>query len=426
MNTVVVGGGLAGLYTAHRLTRAGHHVVVREAAPHWGGMISPVEVADLLVDAGAEAYATRGGVARALCAELGLTVQAPATAPHVWWRDGVFPLAEGILGIPGTLDDPALAVLTETERTRLAEDLTLETSMGADAATLGALAKARLGAAAVTKLVAPVVEAIYATTPDHLPLPLVAPGLREALATEGSLIAAVASLHAHSGHVIEQPLGGMFQLIEALVDRLQDDGCDVRAAAPVSGIRRTGHGFQLHTHDGEELHGDRVVLATPASVTVKLLAPLGAELVAPPVNKSRVVLVAATTPGLQEHPVGSGVLVASRAQVRAKALTHYSAKWPWAAQHGFEVLRLSYPEHVFATRQEVIADASRLTGVRIHDSEVISLASVSWDAIPTRLEVANRDYLISEAAKAGVDLVGGWLDGNGVASVLAGCARVRP
>ena len=121
MSTVVVGGGLAGLYTAYRLTLAGHKVTVREAAPHWGGMISPVEVDGILVDAGAEAYAVRGGLAHALCTELGLEVAGPVGTPHIWWSDGSHPMADGVLGIPGSLDDPALEVLTDTERARLAD-----------------------------------------------------------------------------------------------------------------------------------------------------------------------------------------------------------------------------------------------------------------------------------------------------------------
>ena len=425
MSTVVVGGGLAGLYTAYRLTLAGHKVTVREAAPHWGGMISPVEVDGILVDAGAEAYAVRGGLAHALCTELGLEVAGPVGTPHIWWSDGSHPMADGVLGIPGSLDDPALEVLTDTERARLAEDLTMDPAVGSDALTVGALAKARLGEAAVSKLIGPVAEGVYATTPDHLPLVAVAPGLHDAIAAEGSLIKAVASMRANRTPTVEQPVGGLFQLVEALVDRLQDLGADVRAAAAITHLRRSGQGFQVHTHDGEDLQAERLVLATPASVSVRLLSPLGVELAAPPVNKTRQVIIASTNPALAEHPVGSGVLVASRADVRAKALTHYSAKWPWAASEGVEVLRLSYPEDVFPTRQEVIADASLLTGVALADSEVTGLASVSWDAMPTRIETANRDYLISEAAHIGIDLVGAWLDGNGVVNVLAGCERVQ-
>ena len=77
----VVGGGLAGTLAALRLLEAGHEVQLREAEPGLGGMIAPRELAGVLVDAGAEAYAVRGGVGRAglvALAALFLTVIANA------------------------------------------------------------------------------------------------------------------------------------------------------------------------------------------------------------------------------------------------------------------------------------------------------------------------------------------------------------
>lgn len=424
MSAVVVGGGLAGLLTAYRLTEAGVSVKVREAAPHWGGMIASVDVAGMRVDAGAEAYATRGGLGHGLCSELGLTVAAPEGHPHVWWPEGPFPMADGLLGIPGTVDDPALDVLTADERARLLEDLTMGPERGKGARTIGELAAIRIGERATAKLVGPVASGIYATPPEHLSLGAVAPGIVDAMGAEGSLIGAVARLNAHRGSAVEQPVGGMFTLIDELVTKLQDRGADLRAAAAVSAIRRSGASMQVQTHDGENLTAERVVIATQASVASRLLIALGPEFQGPPVNKARQVVIGATTPALKDHPVGSGVLVASREAVRAKALTHYSAKWPWAAQSGLEVLRLSYPEHVFPTRAEVLADASRLTGVVISDAEVVALASVGWDAMPSRIDSANRDYIIGIAADVGVDLVGAWLDGNGIGSVIAGVGRL--
>ncbi|SHJ88702.1 oxygen-dependent protoporphyrinogen oxidase [Tessaracoccus bendigoensis DSM 12906] len=425
MNAVVVGGGLAGLLTAYRLMQAGHSVKIREAAPHWGGMIAPVQVAGIQVDSGAEAYSTRGGLGRALCRELGLEVAAPESHPHVWWADGSWPMAEGLLGIPGSLDDPSLGVLSDEEKARFAKDLELGPEVGQDAHTIGDLARVRLGAGAVAKLVAPVATSIYATTPEHLSLAAVAPGILESIRTEGSLIGAVAALSASRGSAVEQPHGGMFRLIDALAARLEEAGVDVRLAAPVASLRRSRQGLHVHVRDGEDLLTERVVLATPAAVTVRLMGGLGVEFPAPPVHKARQVLLAASSAGLKDHPVGSGVLVATRDAVRAKALTHYSAKWPWAAQSGLEVLRLSYPDHVFPTRAEVLADASRLTGVRIADSEAVGLVSVSWDSLPTRIEAANRDHLVGMAAAVGVDMVGAWLDGNGISTVIAGTQRVH-
>lgn len=421
---LVVGGGLAGLVSAYRLAQAGNRVILREAAPHWGGMISTVDVAGVRVDSGAEAYATRGGHGRRLCDELGLPVAGPEGTPHIWWPDGAFPMADGLLGIPASLADPALAALTAEEAARLAEDLTMGPEVGSDAHTIGELAGARLGAGAVRRLIEPVATNIYATPADHLPLAAVAPGIHDAILAEGSLIGAVAAMKAHRGATVEQPIGGMFRLIEALVEAIEDLGGDVRAAAPISALHRSGHGLSAHTHDGEDISADRVVLATTASVAEHLLAPLGPSFTPPPVNKARQMVIALSNPELAEHPIGSGVLVAARGAVRAKALTHYSAKWPWARESGLEVLRLSYPEHVFPARHEVLADASSLTGVQIVDRQVEGFASVSWDALPTRLETSTRDYLIEHAAEVGVDLVGAWLDGNGIGSVIAGVARV--
>lgn len=424
MSVVVVGGGLAGLLSAYRLARSGVDVALREAAPHWGGMISPVEIAGVRVDAGAEAYATRGGLGHELCAELGLTVAAPEGQPHVWWPEGPFPIADGLLGIPGSADDPALAVLTVEERQRLLEDLTMGAAPGSDAHTIGELASARFGREAMLRLVGPVASGIYATPAEHLALAAVAPGILDAMAAEGSLIGAVSRLTTQRRSAVEQPVGGMFTLIDELVARLHDLGADLRAGAAVNSVRKSGGGIQVQLHDGEMLAAERVVVATQASVASRLLAGLGLDFQAPPVTKARQVLLGATTPRLGEHPVGSGVLVASRDAIRAKALTHYSAKWPWAARDGVEVLRLSYPEHVFPTRAEVLADASRLTGTTIADDEAVALASVGWDAMPSRIDPANRDYLVGIAAEVGVDLMGAWVDGNGIGSVIAGTARI--
>ena len=118
MSAVVVGGGLAGLVAARELALAGELVTLLEASDHLGGMVTPVCLAGIEVDGGAEAYATRTDVVRSLCDELGVPVAAPQGRAHVFWPDGDrrWPLAEGILGIPAALDDDSLTgALTEDE-----------------------------------------------------------------------------------------------------------------------------------------------------------------------------------------------------------------------------------------------------------------------------------------------------------------------
>ena len=420
----VVGGGLAGTLAALRLLEAGHEVQLREAEPGLGGMIAPRELAGVLVDAGAEAYAVRGGVGRALCEEFGVEVAGPSGAAHIWRPAGAYRMAEGVVGIPATLDDPALDALSPEGRAAVAREAGLGPEAGADATTVGALVRARLGEEALSTLVEPVTRGVYATPADRLPLSAVAPGLIAALRERGSLLAAVAATRA-DGPTVEQPVGGMFRLIAEIASRVRAAGGDVRCGAPVETLARDGEGFALTAADGETLRADRVVLATPAAAAARLLAQVGVEIEAPAVRSARFAVLAVTTPERADDPVGSGVLVAEPApELKAKALTHYSAKWPWARTEGREILRLSYPADLEPTAPQALADASLLTGVPIEAGQVAAFASVEWSAMPARIDPSTRDRLLRNAAGVGVDLVGAWLDGNGIAPVILGVERV--
>lgn len=425
MTAVVVGGGLAGVLAGYRLARQGRRVTVLEASTRLGGMLSGIDIGGVRVDSGAEAYAVRGGVGRALCEELGLEVAGPAGQPHIWRPDGVWPMAEGVLGIPSTLDDPALGALSTHDLARLREDADLPAGVGAGAVTVGELVRARLGEGALTTLVAPVAHGVYSLSPDRMPLAAFAPGLLQALADQGTLLRAVAAIRRPGVAAVEQPVGGMFRLIEALEQAIVAAGGEIRLASPAVSLRHAGHEFAVGLPDGEVLRADRLVLASSAASACSLLGRIGVELTPPPVATARLAVIGVSHPALAEGPVGSGLLVGERDDtIHAKALTHYSLKWPWARREGQEILRLSYPEQLIPTRAEALGDASRFLGIDLADGAVTGFASVSWEAMPTRMEHATRQYYLETVAAAGVDLVGAWLDGNGIASVIAGCDRL--
>lgn len=425
MTAVVVGGGLGGLVAGYRLAQAGRHVTVLEASTRLGGLIAPIEIGAVAVDAGAEAYAVRGGVVRELCDELGLPVAGPLGTPHIWRPDGVWPMAEGVLGIPAGLDDPAIGALAPGERDRLAGDLELPAEVGADAATLGELVLARLGEGALRALVTPVARGVYSLEPERMPLAAFAPGLPEALAREGSLLKAVAALRKPGAAAVEQPVGGMFRLINRLADRIREAGGEIRLTAPGVNVRRVGGEFVVGLQDGGSVRAERLVLAAPASSSCALLAKLGVELAPTPTAPAHLAILGLTHPGAAAEPVGSGLLVAERDDtIRAKALTHYSVKWPWARRPGQEIVRLSYPETYIPTRADTVADAARFLGLDLSDADVSGFAAVSWDEMPTRMEPATREFYLERIAATGVDVVGAWLDGNGIASVVAGSRRV--
>ena len=71
-DVVVVGGGVAGLVAALECARIGLAVTVLEQAERPGGSVGRIELDGLVLDSGAESFATRGGAAAGLIEHLGL------------------------------------------------------------------------------------------------------------------------------------------------------------------------------------------------------------------------------------------------------------------------------------------------------------------------------------------------------------------
>ena len=82
----IVGGGIAGLVLAVEAGAAGLRTVLLEAGERVGGMLAPVSVGDgLLVDGGAESFATRTDVVARLIERWSLPVEIVAPDPAGAW-----------------------------------------------------------------------------------------------------------------------------------------------------------------------------------------------------------------------------------------------------------------------------------------------------------------------------------------------------
>ena len=219
---------------------------------------------------------------------------------------------------------------------------------------------------------------------------------------------------------------------------------------------------------------DRVVVACSAGAALRLLRgipglPASATELTVPVGApiARFTLVA-RAPELSGEPVGSGLLVAptgvaepaaaassagvvasmpvshgtdpgggsaspTACPVRAKALSHLSAKWPWVgaelrALHGPDVhaLRLSYGRpgqpRPQVDLQVALDDVAALTGVRIEPEAVIDHMLVRWDGTlpPVTPVYRERTRRLEEdlAPVTGLEVTGAWVAGTGIAAVV--------
>jgi oxygen-dependent protoporphyrinogen oxidase len=401
---VVVGGGIAGLTAARRLSLAGHEVTLLEASDRLGGQLARHTVGGIPLDAGAESFATRGGSVERLAAALGLgdEIVAPNEAPAwVHRADGTaVPLpATSVLGIPAfPLGADVVAAIGARAAWRAQLDQLMLGQIGGRARTLGELVRRRMGRGVLDGLVAPVVRGVYSAHPDDLLLDAVAPQLRRAFLRDGSLTAAVRGLRDPSvaGSQVASIAGGVTRLADALAAEVEAFGVVVRTGARVASADGTG----VTLAGGERMDGT-VVIAAP-----------GVTGPAAPGRVVTLVTLVVDAPDLDSAPRGTGVLVAAGAAVGARALTHVTAKWRWVAElaQGRHVLRLSYDGGAGASQaaavDQAVRDAAVLLGAPVGVPE--DAAVVTWE------RAAPRTYAVD-----GMHYVGEAVSGTGIAAVVA-------
>lgn len=438
MRAVVIGGGVAGLVAARRLALGGATVVLLEAGDRLGGRVAPVTVGGVVVDGGAESFAVRGGAVRTLVRELGLEqdVVDPAGSAWVALADRTVPLpVGGLLGIPSSpLATDVRRVVDTRGSLRAYADRLLPVLKVGRYERLGPLVRGRMGDAVLDRLVRPVVENVYGVDPDDVPVDAVAPGLNGAITTTGTLSGAVLRLRgaAPPGSAAQSVVGGVHRVVGALVAQLADLGVEVRTGTAVIGLHPAPAGGPLTVvTTREDLLADHVVLAADGAAALRLLgdaAPEVAALERPVPAVSRAVLVQVDDRRLDAAPRGSGVLrSAGRSDVRATALTHVTAKWPWVAERagaGRHVLRLAYRGEEPVPDEVVLADLAALTG--LEGLAPADRVDVPWtDSAPSLAPrtLAIRAALAATRLPAGLAVAGSWIGGTGLASVVASAER---
>ncbi|MFB9955548.1 protoporphyrinogen/coproporphyrinogen oxidase [Cellulomonas denverensis] len=453
-DAIVVGGGVAGLVAARELALAGLHTVVLEAWVTPGGVVGRHEVDGMTLDAGAESFATRGGVVADLAGEVGLTGKVVSPEPYGAWVR--LPRGSGPLPRTGLLGIPAHPFAADVRRTigwtgslRAAMDRLLPTRHGlrpeGEVITLAELVRARMGRRVLERLVRPVVAGVHAADPEAIAADAVAPGLVAAVRKEGALGPAVRAMRANApaGSAVNSFDGGLHTLVDALAADLVERGGEVRCGAAVTEVHRAQGAARFRVEaDGRTLTAPRLVVATPrATELLTTVAPELAGLHTDPGADIVLATLVLDAPELDAHPRGTGVLVAKGvAEVRAKALTHATAKWSWlarAAGPGRHVVRLSYgragegapdvPADLDGLTDLALHDASAILGVPLDRSRLRASARVTWrQGLPVP-SAAHRETVrrVREvvAEVPGLAVVGAWVAGNGLASVVPDARR---
>ncbi|HKM56914.1 MAG TPA: protoporphyrinogen oxidase, partial [Isosphaeraceae bacterium] len=298
---VIVGGGITGLSTAHRLGELDPAVkaVVLEASGRAGGVLRTAADQGFLIEESADSFLTAVPDGVNLCRRLGLDEELIPTDPRfrrafVVCRGKLEPIPDGLLIMAPTRFWPMLATPVLSLRGKLRMGLEYWVPRGSQAdESLASFATRRFGREAFDRLIQPLVGGMYTGDPHRLSVQATMPRFPQMEASHGSLIrAAVRQRSAQAqgqgaGSGARYGLfaglrGGMSSLVDALLRNLPSGTvhCGVKAQR----LERAASGRWLVQADGAEggrlYEADAVILATPVRAAAALLADVDSGLAA--------------------------------------------------------------------------------------------------------------------------------------------------
>lgn len=360
---VIVGGGIAGLAAAYRLTRARRDLAVTlvEREPRLGGKIVTDRVDGFVIEGGPDtflAYKPRG---LGLCRELGLEQRLHGTNPnvrrtYVQRGDRLYDLPEGLTGLIPTRFGPLArsALISPWGKLRMALDYVLPRRVAGSDESVAAFVRRRLGREAYDHLIEPLLSGIYAGDGAQLSLAATFPQLRQVELDSGGLIKGMlaaqrqappglAATNGQARPAFLTPTTGLAEIVEALEARLS--GIELLRGVEVAGLEHgpAGPGYRVRLSNGETRRADSVILATPAFITADLVSEMDAALAEAlngiPYASTATVSLAYPLTDIPRPLDGYGYLIPRAEQRPILACTWTSTKFPHRAPEGYGLIR---------------------------------------------------------------------------------------
>ena len=433
MKVVIVGGGVAGMATAHRLLEADPalDVTVLESEPVVGGRLRSATVGDLQLESGPDSFVARKPWAVDLCRELGLELLEPgARDALIWTERGLVPLPESALGVPTDLDEIVRwPGLSRRGRARALTELVRKPRPPETDESIGSLVRRRLGDEVAERLTGPLLGGLFAGDVDRLSVDATFPELARWERAFGSLIRgarAAVKAATDAGPMFLRPVGGVGELPRALLGSVGP--ARVRLGTPARAIERERGSFVVRT-DRDSVSAEAVVLAAPAFVAAELVRGLdvaGAESLAGIAYASTGVVHLVYAEGTADAlPEATGFVV-PRGRAPMTAATFVSRKWPAEAFGTRAVLRcfvgaVGFEDVLDEPDEDIVEAVCRHLAAFLPLPERAEASSViRWPRSMPQYEVGHHERVraIETTLPPGIFVTGNALHGVGVADAV--------
>ena len=363
---IVIGGGIAGLAAAHRVTELAEEkslalqVTLLEASNRLGGAIATEHVGDFLVEAGPDSFITEKPWALRLCERIGLTSRLVSTQSayqkiSIVHGGKLVELPEGFLLLAPTRVWPFIQspLFSWPGKLRMALELLLPRGETEDE-SLGAFVRRRFGSEALERVAQPLVGGIYASDPDKLSLMATMPRFKEMERQKRSVIYAMWSAQrepaknreAGSGarwSLFVTLSGGMQELVDAIAQRLSEGV--VRLNAPATDLNRNADNTwrvtvgRQRNHRSRRGHPRRAGVSRRPSCSNRSPANATADVKNISYASTATVSLAYRSEDFPRAPDSFGFVVPAVEKRKIMACTFSSLKYPGRAPQGYILLR---------------------------------------------------------------------------------------
>ncbi|MDA0809414.1 MAG: protoporphyrinogen oxidase [Planctomycetota bacterium] len=298
----VIGAGVSGLATAHRLIELSNDgptkfdVTLFEASDSPGGVAGTRKIGDYLVETGADMFITNQPAALNLCQRIGLSDELiPTETTHrgslVLRQGKPVRIPEGFMLISPAKVWPVLtsSIFSPLGKLRMGLEYLLPRRKAQTDETLASFVKRRFGKEAFDRLIQPLVGGIYTADPDKLSLRATLPRFIEMEQKYRSLIigsrkqAAAREKNSDADGsgarygLFTAPRGGMSVLFTRLMEVVSQRAA-VRFGERVVAVSANESGsYSVTLHSDEQLSFDGVVIALPAFHAASILEAGQAE-----------------------------------------------------------------------------------------------------------------------------------------------------
>lgn len=399
---IVIGGGIAGLAAAYRIQKeisegAPLECSLFEGGDRFGGKIATEKSEGFVVERGPDSFISQKPAAIQLCKQLGIADSLVGTNPgapstYVYTGGKLVTMPDGLsLMIPTKFLPFAFTPLFSLAgKIRMAFDLLIPKKKGDDDESLASFVRRRMGEEALRKMAEPMLAGIYASDPETMSIGSTFPMFVETERKYRSLILGMlarkkamllnAKKRPASNHTLFMTLkNGLGEMVDAVIKKSID--VHFQSGARVESISRKEGDWQVNLEGGGEYRAQALILATPGSITARLLQPVAPK-AAEILKQIKYVSTATVTlaykkEGFSHALDGFGFVVPKCEGRSILACTWTSSKFPHRAPEGYVMLRC----YLGGALQEDIAEKDESTLIALVKQDLKEIMGIEEEPV---------------------------------------------